>query len=248
MVAVAAWAQAAAPDVQPPTVTPYRPTLSDPAGLPVPGWLEGEFGGLRVLHEDGSRSDTVPFLLKYAFDEDHGVLFGGDAFDREVDAAGPHGGGMGDTYLEWKQRLPMREGLAFGYEIGPVLPTSAQGVGLDKPAWLLNGILSSGVGALHLDINVGATRYATRSPGASRWQSGWAAAMSWPLGDRFGGAIELSGNNRRGIGHAHQMLGTANFMASRRLVWDAGLAYGLDRRTHDLGLFAGGTVLLGRLR
>ena len=50
------------PDTSPPAVNPGRPTITDPASLTAPGWLEAEFGGLKNLNRD--RSFSTPLTLK----------------------------------------------------------------------------------------------------------------------------------------------------------------------------------------
>ncbi|TLY52035.1 MAG: transporter [Gammaproteobacteria bacterium] len=229
-----------------PTVTPYRPTVSNPADLPVPGWFEFETGGLHVHGADGMRTDTLPWLLKYAFNADSGLLLGGNAYDRLSATDGSHASGFGDTLLEWKQRFALREGVAFGIEAGVDMPTAARKLGVGKPAWLINGIFSTDLGASHLDLNLGGTRYTLKQPRASLWQGAWAAALSHPLGETFGVAIELSGTAQRGAGATHQVLGAINYNLSRRVVFDFGAARNLDRAAHDRSLFAGGTFLLGK--
>src|SRR5262249_32037159 len=97
MIGIAARAEDANGTGGEPSVTPYRPTVSDPADLSAPGWLEGEFGGLRTFGEDHSRSDSVPFLLKYAFDENHGILVGGNAYASIQPAGTPGHSGVGDV-------------------------------------------------------------------------------------------------------------------------------------------------------
>jgi hypothetical protein len=237
-------------DADEPTVTPYRPTISNPADLPVPGWLEGEFGGQHTAGDDGSRNDSVPWLLKYAFDENHGVLIGGDAYVHDAPVGMPSHSGFGDMLLEWKQRFPVSDKTAFGVEAGALLPTAAGdlGIGIGKPAWTVNAIYSSDFGALHLDVNAGGTHYTTKSSDLARWQSAWAAAGSWSLTEAFGAALELSGTHQRGVASASQILGAINYNRSTHLVLDAGLAYGLTHAAHDVSIFAGATVYLGRLR
>jgi len=237
-----------ADDTDEPSVTPYRPTISNPANLPVPGWIEGEFGGQHVAGEDGSRNDSVPWLLKYAFDENHGVLIGGNAYLHNAPVGMPSRGGFGDMLLEWKQRFPISDKTAFGIEAGVILPTAADDLGVGKPAWTVNAIYSSDFGALHLDINAGGTRYATTASGLAQWQSAWAAAGSWSLTDVIGAALEFSGTHQRGAASTSQILGAINYNRSTHLVLDAGLAYGLTHAAHDLSIFAGATVYLGRLR
>lgn len=231
-----------------PAATPYRPTVSNPADLPAPGWLELELGGLRVRGADDSRSDTLPWLLKYAFDENAGVLLGGTALDRNVAGGGHSESGIGDTVLEWKQRFPVRDGTAFGLEAGVQVPTAADAFSVGKPAYLLNGIYSVDLVAAHLDVNLGGTRFTTRTAGASRWQSAWALALSHTFNASVGGAFEISGTAQRGASHTQRALAAVNYNLTRRMVLDTGVAVGLDHAKHDCSVFAGGTFLLGKLR
>jgi hypothetical protein len=237
-----------ADDTSEPAVTPYRPSVSNPANLPIPGWIEGEFGGQHIAGDDGSRNDSVPWLLKYAFDENHGVLIGGNAHAHNAPVGASSHAGFGDLLLEWKQRFPVSDKAAFGVEAGALLPTAAADLGVGKPAWIVNAIYSCDLGALHLDLNAGGTRYTKKSNGLAQWQSAWAVAGSWSLTDVFGAALELSGNHQRGAANASQILGAINYNRSTHLVFDAGLAYGLTHAAHDVSIFAGATVYLGRLR
>lgn len=231
-----------------PSVTPYRPTVSDPANLSAPGWLELESGVASTHDPDGTHTTTAPYLLKYAFDADRGILVGGDAWiDSKARAArGVHG--VGDTFVEWKQRFALDEHAAFGVEAGVVVPTAPDALGNGKPAYVATGIYSVDLGATHLDLNAGGMRFTRDTPHASRWQSAWAAALSHPLNDTFGATAELSGSAQRGADHAHQLLGAITYNPARRCALDAGFAYGLDRSGHSREVFLGATVLVGRLR
>lgn len=231
-----------------PSVTPYRPTVSNPADLAAPGWLEGEFGGLRVLGEDRSRGDSAPWLLKYAFDENHGLLLGGNAYVSMQAPGASSQSGLGDTFLEWKQRFPVTDKAAFGVEAGVVAPTAAHDLGIGKTQWLINGIFSDDLGPVHLDLNVGAARGGDQPAHVSPWQTAWAAAISAPLAGDWSAAFELSGTHQRGAPSQSQALFALSYNVSHRLALDAGAAYGLARSAHGRGLFAGATVLLGRLR
>ncbi|MEP6940525.1 MAG: hypothetical protein ABI846_12245 [Rudaea sp.] len=240
-------AATAGDDGDQPSATPYRPTVSNPADLPVPGWLEFEAGASSDHQADASHVDTLPWLLKYAFDENSGILVGGNAFER-VRGAGQRDSGFGDTFIEYKRRLPVQEGIAFGVEAGVELPTAPAAIGIGKPAWIVNGIFSSDFGAAHVDLNLGGTYFSDHVAQASAWQSTWAVALSHPITAALGAALEMSGNAQRGAGHSHQGLAALNYNASRRIVFDVGVAYGLDRAAHDRSLFCGGTFLLGRIR
>ena len=231
-----------------PTVTPYRPTVSNPADLSAPGWLEFEAGASWLRDANATRTASIPYLFKYAFDEDHGVLLGGTAWlDQKPRDAGSTSG-FGDTFVEWKQRFAVREGMAFGIEAGVEAPTARAGLGNGKPAYLINGIFSTDLGTTHLDVNAGGTRLTRTEPPGSAWQSAWAVALSHPLGAQFGVAAEVSGTAQRAVEHSHQALTALNYNMSRRCVLDAGVAYGLDRGDHAHSIFFGGTFLLGKLR
>lgn len=241
-------AACAADGADEPSVTPYRPTVSNPADLSAPGWLEGEFGGTSLLGEDRSRETDVPYLLKYAFDENDGLLLGGDAWSRSQVPGQPAQSGSGDTYLEWKRRFPLAAHAAFGLEAGVIAPTASHALGVGKPAWVVNGIFSTDLAALHLDLNLGGEYLTAHPAGASSWQSDWAAATSIALTPAWGAAFELSGSQQRGVPTRSQALFALSYAVSNRLVLDAGGARGLTRLAHDRSLFAGATVLLGRLR
>ncbi|HEY2394677.1 MAG TPA: hypothetical protein VGH81_01680 [Rudaea sp.] len=231
-----------------PSATPYRPTVSNPADLPVPGWLEGEFGGLHTAGEDHSRADSVPWLLKYAFDENHGLLLGGNAYMSAQPAGASKQSSFGDTFLEWKQRFPVSDKAAFGIEAGVVAPTASHDLGIGKAQWEANGIFSSDLGAMHIDLNLGEARGGEQPVNVSPWQTTWAAAVSTSLTGDWGTAFELSGMHQRGLATQSQALVAFSYNVSHRLVLDAGGACGLTHAAHDRSLFAGATILIGRLR
>jgi hypothetical protein len=99
------------------------------------------------------------------------VLIGGNAYARDAPVGAPSHAGFGDMLLEWKQRFPLSDKTALGVEVGTILPTAADNLGVGKPAWTINAIYSSDLSALHLDLNAGGTRYTTKSNGLARWQS-----------------------------------------------------------------------------
>ena len=241
-------ARATDADDQEPSVTPYRPTVSNPADLSAPGWLEGEFGGLRAWNQDHSRDDSMPYVLKYAFDENYGLLLGGNAYVGSQAPGTPAHDGFGDTSVEWKQRFPVAEKVAFGVEAGVVVPTAPHELGVGKPAWLVNGILSADLSALHVDVNVGGEYLTAHQRGVSSWQSSWATATSTSLTEKVGAAFELSGTCQHGSATQSQALLAFTYNVSNRLVLDAGGAYGLAHVSHDRSVFAGATVLIGQLR
>ena len=234
-------------DQEEPSATPYRPTVSNPAALSAPGWIEVEFGGQR-LFADRSRLDSVPWLLKYAFDENYGLLLGGDAHANLKIAGAPSISGFGDTFLEWKQRFPVSDKSAFGIEAGVVAATAQRDLGIGSTQYVVNGIFSAGIGELQLDLNLGGLRGGNLPSGVSLWQTTWAATVSGSFTENWGAAFEFSGAHQRGIATQSEALAAISYNYSRRLVLDCGAAYGLAHAAHDRSVFAGATVLIGKLR
>src|SRR5664279_616877 len=80
-----------------PSAVPYRPSVSTPAALSAPGWLEVEAG---VLHEHvaaGERRDSVPVTLKLAFTADWGIRVSADSWAQSSETGGSRTSGFGDT-------------------------------------------------------------------------------------------------------------------------------------------------------
>lgn len=70
-----------------PSVTPYRPTVSNPADLSEPGWLELEMGAQRIEGGADHRRDSMPLLAKLAFTENWGILVGSELGIRRTDTS-----------------------------------------------------------------------------------------------------------------------------------------------------------------
>jgi hypothetical protein len=226
-------------------VTPYRPTVSNPAALSAPGRLEIEAGFARTRNRtDGTASSSVPTLLKYAFTEDAGVLTGGDANLRQTDASGARSSGIGDTSLALKLRRGLSGASALGLEAGALFATAAKGLGSGENDYFVNGIYSGELGDWGMDLNLGCTRFGAASAGSGRAGANWAAAIAHGLGGAWGLALEASGSARRGIRADSQLLGAITYRWSRRLALDAGLARGLNDAAAGT-LFFGFAVLFG---
>ncbi len=231
-----------------PNATPYRPTVSNPADLSAPGYLEAEIGAQRTFSANRSRADGVPYLLKYAFSENAGVVLGGNAFISQTDLAGLSLSGFGDTFVLVKLHHALNAASGIGIEFGPLMSTSKNGLGEHKTSFVTNGIYSSNFGALHLDLNAGMNYQGDEFPNTDHWQTTWAGALSRQFTERWGLAFEFSGSHQRGEPGVHQTLGAVNCNLSKRVVLDAGFAYALDRTAHDRTFFSGATLLLGKVR
>ena len=240
-------APAHADDANLPAVVPYRPSVSTPATLTAPGWLEVE-AGVQRSRDDGSRRDSLPYTLKLAFTPDWGIRIGGDAAVREVDATGFSRSGFGDTTFVIKRRFAIDDASAFGLEGSANFATARDGLGSGHNDYGINGIFSSDFAPdWHLDVNVNATRMGDGGPGLSRLQTGWAFAVSRTLSEKWGVGGELSGTHRSGSATTSQLLAAVSYSVSPQLVFDAGVAHGLNRASGNWTFMAGVTFLAGRL-
>jgi hypothetical protein len=227
-------------------VTPYRPTVSNPAQLPVAGQLELEYGGLRSKTDDTKR-DSLPYLLKLAFNKEWGLLLGGEAYISQKDGAGNRARGLGDTNVAVKRAFLMSEATAFGLELGAKIPTAKDTLGSGKADYGINSIYSQDIGKLHMDANLNFTKLGAVDAGTSRVQTGWSTAFSMPVTDKWGAATELSGTHRSGVANTSQWLAAATFSPSKRLTIDVGIAKGLTPASPDWSLFTGVVMPVAKL-
>ncbi len=232
-----------------PSTTPYRPSVSTPASLSAPGWLEVEAGLLHAYQGAGAYRDSLPATFKLAFSPDWGVRVGGEPWVRQTDPAG-HRNGFGDTGVVLKRRFAVDEQRAFGLEAGVAIPTAKQGLGIGsgKPDYSLNSIYSADfAGSWHTDLNLAATRLGQEEAGASRTQWLWAAALSRAFGERWGMVGELSGTDERGATDTSQFLLAVTCNVSKRLTLDAGMARSTRSGAPAWSAFTGLTWLAARL-
>jgi hypothetical protein len=230
-----------------PAVVPYRPSVSTPAALSAPGWVEVE-AGLQRSRGDGSRRDSLPYTFKLAFTPDWGIRIGGDAVVREVDASGASRRGFGDTSAVLKRRFAIDDASAFGLEAGVKFATARNGLGSGHADYGLNGIYSSDFATdWHADVNLNATRMGDRTPGVSTVQQGWAMSVSRALNEKWGVGGELSGTHRGGTPSTSQFLVSTSYSASPQVVFDAALARGLNDASGGWTFMTGVTFLAWRL-
>ena len=229
-----------------PAATPYRPTVSNPAELSAPGWLEVEAGLARTKGGDSAWQNDTPWLLKLAFTEDFGVLLGGDARVRQTDASGAVLSGFGDTSLTFKNHWAVDESSAFGVEWGAKFPTAATNIGSGKQDYGVNGIYSRDIGSVRIDANIGATRLGLHEVGLAQWQYSWAVAISRPLNDDWSIELETSGASRHGGPPSTQLLLATSYSVTKRLVLDCGVVSGTSEAAPKWSAFMGATYLAAR--
>jgi hypothetical protein len=227
-------------------VTPYRPSVSNPAQLPVPGQLELEIGGLRT-RSSAERTTGLPYLLKLAFTPEWGVLVGGDAQTRTRDAGGATASGFGDTTLALKRAWIVDEANAFGAELGIKFPTAKTGLGSGERDTTLTTIYSRDLGATHLDANLGITRLGLVEPGLARTQWGASLSLSHSLNEHWGIGGEISGTKRAGAENGRQLQAALTWSPNPRLTFDVGVARATRPSPAATTVFAGVVFPIARL-
>ena len=231
-------------------VTPYRPTVSTPAALSAPDWIEVEMGLVNSNGGIPTTRDSAPYAVKLAFSENWGVRIGGEIWVRDVAATGRNIDGVGDTGIVLKRRFAVNERSAFGLELGVMAPTAPAGLhaGSGGTDYGVNAIYSTDFGsAFHTDLNYSITRLGAVGTGESRDLTVWAAALSYAIDPRWGVDAELSGTQQAGADSTQQLLFAATYSPSKRMTWDVGFARGLTSATPTWSLFAGCTFLVAHL-
>jgi hypothetical protein len=231
------------------STTPYRPSVSTPAALSAPGWIEVETGLLHLHVGDSGHRDSLPTSVKLAFTPDWGIRVSGEPAVRQHDSAAD-GSGLGDSSVVVKRRFAVDEEKAFGLEAGLAIPTAKHGLGTGsgKPDYSVNSIYSADFAEVwHSDLNLLATRLGQVDAGASRTQLLWAAALSRSFGERWGMVGELSGTHQRGAAGTSQFLLAATCNVAKRLTLDAGMARSTRSGPPAWSAFTGLTWLAARL-
>lgn len=232
-----------------PAATPYRPSVSSPAALSAPGWLDVELGWQRTRGGDDKTRESYPVTAKLAFNKDWGVVIGSELGVRRTDLDNGVFTGVGDTTFLMKHRIPTTDAdTAWGIAAGFKSPTAKDTIGSGKADAIFTGIFSTDFSASnHLDVNLTATRLGSYASGEGRIQYAWAAALSHSLDEKWAVFGEPSGTYQSGAPSTSQFLFGTSYGYSKRVVFDLAAAQGLNSHTSDWQVMGGLTVLLGRL-
>ncbi|MBC3920443.1 transporter [Undibacterium sp. CY18W] len=227
-------------------ITPYRPSVSNSAQLPLEGQLELEMG-IASARTDAARNQSLPYLFKLAFSKEWGVLLGGSARVINDDGAGQRDQGFGDTSLIIKRAFIISDETALGLEFGNKFPTAGQPLGSGKSDWTINGIVSQDLGQIHVDVNLNATHLGAADAGTSHWQNGLSSAFSTALADKWNMTAEWAGWRQAGTKNQGQVLVALTYSPNKRMTLDAGMIKGLTSASPDRTLFAGIVIPVAKL-
>ena len=144
-----------------PAVNAGRPTITDPAALTAPGWLETEIGVQSTLNQ--THQLLTPILLKLTSGNNRlQFRLANDGYNRQQDGAGGHIDGVGDTYGALQYLVAKQSARVWDMSVrGTVKFPSAsgrRGVGSGKTDYgFLRLAKQDFTSALHLDVNLGNT-------------------------------------------------------------------------------------------
>lgn len=236
-----------------PTINPYRPTVTDPASLTFPGYLEMEVGGA-ASHggEQARRAFSTPIVLKLtdrAKRLEYHVLLGG--YSEQTAPDGTHLSGRGDItpglqYLITAQS-PHTYDLAARIEYK--IPTANQGLGTGKTDYDLLLLASKDYNkTLHGDYNLGVYQQGRMSGAGFATQYFASGVLNTKLSKTLTLQDELygySGNSEGGT--IVSTLHAIGYQPSRVLAFDAGIDIGISHAAPRYTLLFGSTFFVGRL-
>lgn len=183
--------------------------------------------------------NSLPFLLKYPFADQWGLLVGGEAWIRSR-SEDETISGFGNT-SHYRLISPT---LAVGFEAGAVLPSARQSLGQGRTDYLGNLIVSQDIADLRIDVNAGVTRKGFKEDDLDRYRYNWAIAGSYPINDLWGIAGEFSGVLAKQQKSTSQFLASLNYLMTPQLMLDFGGTVGMTSVTDDYTVFAGFSLLI----
>jgi len=237
----------AAPDTSPPAVNPGRPTVTDPASLTAPGWLETEFGLTKNLDRD--RTFSTPLLLKLTSRNNH--LQYRLAVDGLI-APGVGGSGFGDTYagLHYLFVPQSKAGFDIAGRVTVKIPTAPAFLGTRKFDYNLLLLASRDFSPmLHGDFNLGFTNLSRQGAPGTDNQILASASFTAPIkGGRWAYTNEIVYTSP--LQGVHSQLTTMHgftYAVHRYDVYDVAVQWQLHGDGATWQVLLGKTFFFGRL-
>ncbi len=235
------------PDNSPPAVNAGRPTVTDPASLTAPGWLETELGGIKNLDHD--RSFSTPFLLKltsrnnrlqYRLATDGFILPGMGA------------NGFGDTYagLHYLILLQSKAGFDVAGRVTVKIPTAPAFLGTRKFDYNVLLLASRDFSpSLHGDFNVGYTNLSRQGAPGTDNQFALTVSFTLPIkGGRWQYTNEIVYSSPiQGQSSLVTTMHGFTYAVHRYDVYDVAVQWQLHGDAATWQLLFGRTFFLGRL-
>lgn len=253
LIPVGALAQSDEKKPERPAVNAGRPTLTDPASLTAPGWLEAEFGFQRDLQ--GSLLFLTPLLLKLTSGNNRlEYRMATDGYHWERGDTGGHMDGLGDTSVALHYLLTRQGKRAWDTAVrGTVkIPTASgrRGIGSGKTDYNLLLLASRDLtSTLHVDANLGYSAQGHPVIGGFDHQVFASLSTTIPLPHShwaytneiaYSSAIQSQGDQ---VTTMHGF----SYAARPWDVWDIGINFGLSRDAPRYQLLIGRTFFFAHL-
>lgn len=241
-------AQQSSDDEEEKFIEPSRPNVANPAEFQKPGVLQVEYGyDANFRGEDFRWQQTAPLTVRFAAGKRLLFDFNIDTIISEKPEMEQRETGVGDMRvgvqvlaLEDTERHPA---LAFAYYVKIPTASSEKELGTGRTDHKLVALLSKKVGETDVDFNVAYLNLGREEN--DRRASGGQAALSFTreFKNNFGLIGELAGQSEddvlpRGI----FALGAVTYKFNKRVQFDAGMRFGLNKEAPRVGVFAGFTV------
>lgn len=244
--------KAPAPDNLP-TVNPYRPTVTDPASLTAPGYLEMEVGGADQHGGAGThRAFSTPTVLKLTNLSkrlEFHVGYGGYLHLTGDDGVTSTGRGdlvPGVQYL-FTAQTPKTYDIAARAEYK--IPAAGRGLGTGKTDYDLLLLASKDYNnTLHGDYNIGIYQLGRASGRGVATQYLASAAFSTKLSDKLTLQDELYAFS--GSSETNTIVSTLHalgYQPARNLAFDAGIDIGISHAAPKYTVLFGSTFFVGKL-
>jgi hypothetical protein len=228
-------------------IKPGRPGTANPAEIHKTGVLQVEIGYDANFRAEEFRAEhTLPLTLRYAAASRLLFELNLDAVKSQTDETGERMTGVGDTRLGLQivalKNTNKHPAMAFAYYVK--LPSASQrkGLGTGRFDHKILYLMSTKFGEVDMDFNAGYLIVGRED--APGWVTGGQGAISFSgsFKNGFGLIGELFGQSKddvqpRGI----YALGGMTYKANRRLIFDAGMRFGLNSDAPRIGVFTGVT-------
>ncbi len=229
-------------------IKPSRPGVANPAEIQKPGVLQLEYGYDANFRSSEFRTEqTAPLALRFAASSRLLLELDLDTVKAQTDEMRVRTTGVGDTRVGFQvvalKDTEKHPALAFAYYAK--LPTASErkGLGTGRVDHKVVALVSKKLGQVDLDFNTAVLIVGRED--AEGWIVGGQAALSVSreFESGFGLQAEMSEQSKDDVQpRGAYALGAVTYKVNRRLIFDAGMRFGLNPDAPRLGVFAGVTV------
>jgi hypothetical protein len=234
-------------------IKPSRPSVANPAEIQKAGVLQLESGyDVNLRSEEFYSEQTAPLTLRFAATDRLLLEASIDAVKSETEETGVRMTGIGDTRLGFQvvalKDTEAHPALAFAYYVKVPTASERKALGTGRFDHKFVTLISKKFGQVDMDLN-GALLVVGRED-VGGWITGGQGALSFSgeFENGFGLQGELSGQTKDDVQpKGLYALGALTYRVNRRLIFDAGLRFGLNPDAPRVGFFTGLTVGLADL-